>query len=642
MPAKKTRKRKTGGRRKGRKKSFSLKRWLFKWTFISAIWLGTFFFIMMAYFAYDLPDVGKLNENFRTPNIKILDKDDNIIANIGNLYGDYVPYYQFPKYLVDAVTSTEDRRFFTHFGIDPIGLLRAAVTNYRAGRIVQGGSTITQQLAKVVFLQPERKFKRKIQEVMLAMYLESRFSKQEILAMYLNRIYLGGGNYGIAAAARSYFNKDTRDLNLYESAMIAGLIKAPSRYSPSSNLALAQERTDQVLQLMVDNNAISTETLLLSSTGERLFVNESDRMTTKNPYFADWVKEQISDYVGPEDYEIIVKTTLDSKLQKFAEDSISNLVPSLGAGHDVGQGALVALSPEGDILAMVGGKSYRESQFNRATQAMRQPGSAFKLFVYLAALENGYTPDDIIKDEKIDIDGWQPGNWDDKYVGDISLRNALANSVNTVSVRLAKRIGIQNIINLAYRMGITSPISKNLTSALGTSEVNLLELVGAYAHLANLGNAVWVHGIREISTPDGQLIYSRRSSGKHRIISEKATAEMNDMLINVINSGTGKQAKLDRSAAGKTGTSQNSRDAWFIGYTGNLVAGVWVGNDDNSPMNHVGGGGIPALIWKNFMQSANSEMQDVSIPTTTSSVKRGHDSKSIWQSILDVFGKDGD
>jgi penicillin-binding protein 1A len=638
-------------KRKSQKQERSLKILFLKWSFIGALWCAIGVALLMAYFAIDLPDVKKLHENVRLPNITVLDRDGEVIATAGNLYGDYVSYKEFPKTLIDAVTSIEDRRFFSHFGVDPLGLLRAAFVNYRAGYVVQGGSTITQQLAKVVFLDPERTLKRKVQEVMLALYLEHNFTKEEIITMYLNRIYLGSGNYGVDAASRTYFGKKISEINLYESAMIAGLIKAPSLYSPANNFKLAKKRTNQVLAAMVDNEVLKPDYKVTGVPKEEIIVTRRN-VKSKDPYFVDWVKEQLTDYIGEENGEIIVSTTIDSKLQKLAEDAVAKNLTEGGTEHNVSQAAMVVLSPKGEVLAMVGGKSYGVSQFNRVTQAYRQPGSAFKLFVYLAAMENGYTPDDTMVDEPIKIDGWTPENWNNKFVGEVTLRDALANSINTISIKLAKSVGIRKVLDVATRLGITSEMNNDLTSALGTSEVSLLELTGAYASLANYGNAVWVHGITKINDSEKKVMYERQESEPHRVISMDTTAEMNEMLINVVNNGTGKRAQMGYPVAGKTGTSQNSRDAWFIGYTGNMIAGVWVGNDDNTPMKKVGGGGMPAGIWKDFMVVANAGKDVGDLPTSANNVsdgetnsneapeeQRGH---SIWDSIIKGFGGGSD
>lgn len=634
---KKTTKRSPKRRSTRRKKKSSLKLRLLKWLLIAFIWGSIAFACVLAYFAYDLPSVDKLYEDYRTPNIKILDREGLVIDNVGNLYGEYVTYEKLPKHLINAVISTEDRRFFNHFGVDPIGILRAAVSNYKAGRVVQGGSTITQQLAKVVFLSHERTFKRKAQELLLALYLERNFTKQEILTMYLNRIYFGSGNYGVGAASKSYFGKQIEDVNLFESATLAGMIKAPTRYSPANNFELSQERADQVLKLMVDNDTLTADEIINGGINHNYTVRRYN-IPSKYPYFVDWIKEQLPDYIGNERGEIIVKTTLDPEIQEKARKALIENINSYGKDKKIQQGAIVAMTPDGKVRALVGGTDYKESQFNRVFQAYRQPGSAFKLFVYLAAMENGYSPDDTMIDEEINLNGWSPDNWDNRYIGEVSLRNAMAKSINTVAVKLAQRVGISKVISQAQKLGITSPMNKDLSSALGTSEVTLLELTGAYAHLANYGNSLWVHGIEEIIRSDGSVIYKRQQSQPQRVISTKATAYMNDMLLNVVESGTGRKAQISRQVAGKTGTSQDSRDAWFIGYTDDLVAGVWLGNDDNSPMDRVGGSGVPTQIWRDFMTNANESLGNSKLPTTTYSVEKGKESRSIWDSIVETFG----
>lgn len=598
------------------------------------LWASMAMFMLLVYFSYNIPNTDRLYDDFRKPTVKLLSQDNKLIAQIGDVYGDFVNYEDMPHYLIDAVTSTEDRRFFDHFGLDVFGLVRAFYVNMKAGRVVQGGSTITQQLAKVVFLTPDRTIERKIKEVLFSIYLERRFTKEEIMTMYLNRIYFGSGNYGISAAAWSYFDKKVKDLTLYESAILAGLIKAPSRYSPLNNAELSRQRADQVIQNMIENNKITTEQLLLHSFGKEEFKVGKGHLIN-NSYFSDWINEQLADYAGAVNGDITVKTTLDTGLQKLAEKTLNDYLDKFGRKDRISQGAMVVLSPDGQVLAMVGGRDYRESQFNRVTQAYRQPGSAFKLFVYLAALEKGYLPDDILSDEAVDIDGWSPKNWDRKHVGNVSLRDAFANSINSIAVKLTKDVGLPDIIGMARRLGITSDINNDLSSALGTSEVTLLELAGAYAHLANFGKPVWIHGILEITDKDGSIVYQRQESENPPVISIQSTAEMNELLVNVIDEGTGKNAKIDREVAGKTGTSQNSKDAWFIGFTTNYVVGVWVGNDDNAPMDKVGGGGVPAKIWKNFMEQANKNKPDGKIATTYFSVSKGLQEKQSISSIID-------
>ncbi len=610
-------------RKKSRRKKSFMKRirsTILKSIFLLSVWGIIAIFCLIAYYSYDLPDVSKINENVRQPSITVYDRNGTVIATIGDLYGEYVKYQAFPKNLINAVVSTEDRRFLDHSGIDILGMVRAFVVNFFAGHVVQGGSTITQQLAKNVYLSHERTIKRKIQEIALALYLEKKFTKEQILTMYLNRIYMGNGNYGVDAAAKSYFGKNISEINLYESAILAGLIKAPSRYSPANNPNLALKRASQVLENMVDNNMLQPSKLPSSGKISYKFQQSRARIGNKFPYFTDWIREQLPDYIGKyTSGDIEVRTTIDNSLQQAAEDTLENSLSSHAKEHNVSQGAMVVMSPQGDVLAIVGGKSYQESQFNRATQALRQPGSAFKLFVYLAAFQNGFKPSDIIEDAPIKINKWSPENYDGKYLGNITLLEAFAKSINTIAIKLAKEVGMAKITSLAYKLGITSEINNDLSSALGTSEVTLLELTGAYAHLANNGNAVWVHGITEIKT-NGNLVYKREQSQEERIINQDATNDMNTLLREVVLNGTGKKAILPYDAAGKTGTTQNLRDVWFVGFTSDYVAGVWMGNDNNTAMDKVVGGTLPAMAWKEFMLKAEKDKNPGPIATSTSSL----------------------
>jgi len=644
MPKKKSNK-KNKKKQALRSGSFSLKKFLLKVMFLGIIYGSLAAFIMLAYYAHDLPDVSKINENTRQPTITLYDRDDKQIATIGDLYGDYVEYKAFPKTLIDAVTSTEDRKFFKHSGVDVFGMIRAGFVNFFAGRVVQGGSTITQQLAKNVYLSHERTFKRKIQELALALYLENKFTKQEILTMYFNRIYMGSGNYGMDAAAKAYFGKNVSEINLQESAILAGLLKAPSHYSPVNNPQLALERAQQVLVNMVNNGAIKSSQLPKSGKLNYNFAQAKVRVQNKAPYFTDWIREQLPDYIGQySSGNIEIYTTIDANLQHVADSVLVRSLAANGQKHDVEQGAMVVMSPDGSVLAMVGGKSYAESQFNRVTQALRQPGSAFKLFVYLAALENGYTPDSIVSDSAVSIRGWSPENHDNKFLGDITIREALAKSVNTVAVKVAKDVGMNKIRGIAYKLGVTSEVKNDLSSALGTSEVTLMELTGAYAHLANKGNVVWTHGINEIKI-NGESVYKRQKSGDERVLSAQTTEQMNNMLMSVVRSGTGHNAQLPFDVAGKTGTTQNLRDAWFIGFTGDYVAGVWMGNDDATSMDQIAGGSLPALIWKDFMRAAELGKSPANIPASSGGLfgSTGSEAKDgVWDGIVNVFGTNKD
>ncbi|HXC30448.1 MAG TPA: PBP1A family penicillin-binding protein [Stellaceae bacterium] len=578
------------------------------------LWTGLIGGGVIGYFALTLPDTNQLSVAERRPSVTILADDGSIIATFGDLFGQPLTLKEMSPWLPKAVVATEDRRFYSHFGIDPIGLIRAAYTNLRSGHVVQGGSTITQQLAKTVFLTPERSMSRKIREALLALWLEHRFTKDQILEIYLNRVYLGAGTYGVDAAAHRYFGKSAAKLNLYESAVIAGLLKAPTRFNPTRDRDAAATRTAQVLGLMVETGAIDQQQ---SDAAEKAGV-ELKRVALTQPgirYFADWIADQVRDFAGTTDRDLTVRTTLDPRMQSLAENAVNDALTRDGLKDAVSQGALVAMTPDGAVRAMVGGRDYNESQFNRATQAERQPGSSFKPFVYLAGIEAGLRPDDHFTDAPIQIGNWRPHNYTNRYLGDVTVSEAIAESINTVAAQVAQRAGIANVIAVANRLGITSDLTKDASIALGTSDVNLLELVSAYAPFANGGTGVMAYGIKEITDTSGKLIYRRTGSGPGQVVPPDEVGIMNQLLTGVIAHGTGKAAALPRPAAGKTGTTQDYKDAWFIGYTTDLVAGVWFGNDDNTPMNKVTGGTLPAPVWKSFMLAATQTMPSRPLPS---------------------------
>jgi penicillin-binding protein 1A len=568
---------------------------------------------VLGYFALTLPDTSELTRAERRPSVSILAADGSLLTTFGDLFGQPLTLQQMSPYLPKAVIATEDRRFYSHFGIDPIGLLRASIADLRAGHVVQGGSTITQQLAKNLFLTPERSPARKVRETLLALWLEHRFTKDQILEIYLNRVYLGAGTYGVDAAAHRYFGKSARRTTLYESAAIAGLLKAPTRFNPTRDRDKAAARTARVLANMVEAGMV-TESQATTATkeGTSLAVVAGTRSGAR--YFADWIAEQLGDFAGSGSRDLTVKTTLDPGLQAEAETAVAETLSRDGPKAAVSQGALVAMSPDGAVRAMVGGADYNESQFNRATQAQRQPGSAFKPFVYLAGLEAGLRPSDQFVDAPIRIGNWQPRDYTGHYQGEMTLTEGLAQSINTISVQVAQRAGIRNVVAVAHRLGISSELAPEMSLALGTSEVNLLELVSAYAPFANGGSGVWPYGIAEIRDSEGNEVFRRTGSGAGRVMSPDLAGTMNEMLSGVIDHGTGRSAALPRPAAGKTGTTQDYRDAWFIGYTADLVAGVWLGNDDNTPTNRITGGSLPAQTWRRFMLAATRAMPVRSLP----------------------------
>ena len=590
---------------------------------VSAVWASVAMLFVLGWFAYDLPDVQRPHAAaIRRPTVTVLAADGSELGRRGDFYGTILSLEDVPPTLIWAVLATEDRRFYDHRGIDPRGLARAALVNLRAGAIRQGGSTITQQLAKNLFLTHNRTVRRKVQELLLALWLERRFSKDEILEIYLNRVYLGAGSYGVDAAAVRYFGKSARDLSLYESALIAGLLKAPSRDNPRANHKRANRQASRALTAMVaagwleqdeaDEAARVGEAELA---GTVRAVSQSARQSANigSGYFTDWVIEQIESFVAAPDRDLVVLTTLQPRLQRIAKAAVDQALRDANARH-VEQGALVALAPDGAVTAMIGGSDYRTSQFNRAGQAERQPGSTFKLFVYLAALEAGIRPDTKISDKPVTIDGWTPRNAGNEFRGSVTLREGVARSINAVAVALSERVGRGEVVRAARRLGITAELTTEPSLALGVHEVNLLELTGAYAIVANGGYGVWPHGIIEIRDRDGTVLYKRSGDGAGRVIAAGHVEALNDMLASVLAWGTGKSARLDRPAAGKTGTSQGYRDAWFVGYTPDLIAGVWFGNDDAAPMDGVTGGSLAAPAWRRFMKDALSGIPPSVLP----------------------------
>jgi len=573
---------------------------LIKWLFLIFIWLVLFLSIAVTWSLLNLPETESIQIS-RQPSITFLDKEGRIIASYGDIYGQSIQYENLPKNLVNAVIVTEDKRFFFHPGIDIKGIVRAAIVNLKAGRIVQGGSTITQQLAKNLFLTPERSFTRKLHELILSFWLELRFTKQQLLSIYLNRVYLGSGTYGVQAASEKYFNKKVEELNLYECALIASLLKAPSRYNPIANEELSRERTYKVLENMKKSNLITDQSIIEAKLNNKTY-NKYTSAPKSTRYFIDWLLPRVKSYLGEIKEDLIVRTTLDVKLQEIAENSVNSITSKYSSAD---QSALVALDLDGGVMAMIGGRDYGDTQFNRVTQAQRQPGSAFKIFVYLAGLKEGFEPEDEMVDSEININGWSPKNYKKEFLGEISLFDAFAKSINTVAVQLSENIGRQNVIKMAKSMGIRSPIVNSPSLALGTSEVNLLELTAAYDVLANSGKGIFVHGIRSIENTSGKTLFMREGKGPGEILDSGLVNTMIRMLENTIQTGTGKNAKIDRPAAGKTGTSQSLRDAWFIGFSSDLVVGVWFGNDDDSPMKNITGGTAPAILWSDFMKKAH-------------------------------------
>lgn len=579
-----------------------------------ALWLGA----MLIYYTIAFPDPLSVRGKETAPIIRIVARDGTLIAKRGAAH-DYMPIDMIPKHVVDAVVATEDRRFFKHWGLDPAGLLRAAFANLRAGRFVQGGSTLTQQLAKNLFLTSERTLSRKLDEVALAFWLEVRLSKREILELYLNRVYFGSGTYGVEAASQRYFDKSVRALSVAEAALIAGLLKAPSKFAPTSNKQAAMTRTYSVLSKMEAAGVIDHATHRRARLERIRFANFKEaRGTTGFEYAIDLALEKLPPILGTEYSEMIVETTIDALLQKYANAALQSMLDGRGKTMNAGQAALITLDHDGGIRAMIGGRSYAESQFNRATKARRQPGSVFKPFVYLTALESGMKPDTITYDLPLTIDGWSPRNDNNRHVGALTLRQALAQSVNTVAVRLATDAGLSAVARTAQRLGVQSELRQDASMALGTSEVTLLELVGAYGSLSVGGQQVEPHIIRRVRLNTGRVLYARGATPQRRVVGVAEVGALNDMLNAALVAGTGRRAALPQHpAAGKTGTTQDFRDAWFIGYTAHMTTGVWIGNDDGTPMREVMGGNLPAQIWRSVMLEAHKNLTPTALPGTS-------------------------
>jgi len=578
-----------------------LARRLVYWATVGVLWCGIGVALFVGYCALDLPKPTDLKAGWEAPAIIMAARDGTPLYSSGRQRGEWLERDVIPVSLVAAVVSTEDRRFYSHGPIDLQGVARAMVANLKAGGVVEGGSTITQQLAKNIFLTPARTIKRKVQEVLLAFWLEDKYTKDEILTFYLNRAYFGGGAYGADAASQLYFGHGARSLSLSESAELAALLKAPSRLNPHNNPDAAWARAREVLGNMVETGHITRE-YALSQKPPRITPHSTPGEAR---YFIDYVRAQLGDVLGDPTDDIFVRTTLDRDLQKAAEAAVQRTLAADGKAADAGQGALLAMSPDGAIRAMVGGRSYVESQFNRTVQAHRQTGSAFKLFVYLAALEAGLTPETEMRDSPVTLNGWTPDNYGGTYQGMMTLEEAFAHSVNSVAVKLSERINRTKVRDMARRLGIESPLTPHPSLALGVSALAMDEVTGAYAAVANGGYKVKPYGVLEVRTASGQQLYVGKPAKQERVLKPQDVEEMRRLLLVALHDGTGKAARIDpQMAAGKTGTSQDYRDAWFVGFTHDLVTAVWVGNDDNHPMKRVTGGGLPARIWGTFMKSA--------------------------------------
>ena len=600
-------------RERPRRRGRSVLRVLFSFFLTAALWGSLIAALGFGYIWMSLEQKGLLKIPDREPGVMLLAADGSVLAQQGSFLGDDVRLADLPDYVGNAVIAIEDRRFRSHYGVDPIGMVRALAINLAAGRVVQGGSTLTQQLAKNLFLAPDRTIERKLQEMVLAVWLETRFTKDEILQLYLNRVYYGAGATGIEKAAETYYKKPAQDLTLSEAATLAGLLKAPSNYSPKQHPEAAAERAKLVMQSMVDGGFITSDEAGLAAAAPAT-VQGSDYVPSTQ-YIADWVTELLPQLVSKYDQSIVVETTIDPHLQAVAEQSLRKRLSEEGAKLNTRQGALVMLDMGGAIRVLVGGRSYKRSQFNRVTKAKRQPGSAFKPFVYLAAVEQGYTPESTEVDEPVRIGNWEPENYKRKYLGPVSLRTAFALSLNTVAAKLAALVGPANVVAVAHRLGITSQLGTDASIALGTSEVTPLEMTSAFVAFANGGTPVIPYVVTRITAKDGTVLYQRAGGGMNPAITAYDLGMMNDFLRAVVREGTAKRAQFGGfDIGGKTGTSQDYRDAWFVGFTSYLVTGVWVGNDDNSPTRKVTGGSLPTEIWKDVMQEAHAGLTPVPLP----------------------------
>ncbi len=576
-------------------------------------------FVVLAYALPPFSGTGDVWNRGREYAVTFTDASGQIIGRRGIRQDDAIPLEDIPPVMIKAVLATEDARFFEHFGVDVIGTLRAIVQNARANDVVQGGSSLTQQVAKNLFLSPERTIRRKVHEAFLSLWIEARLSKEEILKLYLDRSYLGGGNYGVEAASQFYFGKSVRDITLTEAAMLAGLFKAPTKYAPHRNLAIAQARANTVLYRMLDAGFITQGELLQARREPATAIAQS--VTDSPDWFLDWAYRDTLNVLDDRkingDFVLEVKTTINLPLQTAAQRIINEDMAVNGSPYNISQAAAVTMAPDGAVEAIVGGKDYEISQFNRATDAMRQSGSSFKPFVYMAALLDGYKPTDVLVDGPVTVGDWSPKNYSGKYAGRTTLSNALAHSYNSIPVKLMVAIGRSAIIRTAHTAGIRGELETWAPMVLGTSALSLMDLTTGYIAFASGGIPAQPYAVLEIRRANGDLLYSRADgivTPPHRVFPEEKVAELNSMLSAVVKAGTGRRADLGFAPqGGKTGTNQGYRDAWYVGFTGHHITGVWYGNDDFSPMKEVTGGLLPAPTWKRIMLEAERGLSPVSI-----------------------------
>lgn len=528
--------------------------------------------------------------------IRVRAADGTVIQSLGPSFGRWLTFSQLPTEMKEAMVAVEDRRYYMHPGVDPIGITRSFYVRAIEGRWTQGGSTITQQLARNIYLNNNKEFGRKIREIILALAMETKFSKEQILELYLNKVYFGGGAYGVDAASRKFFDHGAEDLSLAEAAIIAGLVKAPSRYSPTADAKAALDRAGVVVEVMQDAGMITAEQAAAVKPAQVKIASEPPQDSVR--YFTDWVLPQLDGLIDETEKPIDVWTTLDLKMQRAATKAIVNNVPK-GA-----QGALVAIDRDGAVKAMVGGTDYVTSNYNRAVTAVRQPGSAWKLFVYLTALESGFRPEDKVVDEPVEIEGWQPKNSSGNYAGEITLRTAFAYSKNTVAAKIGEEVGTSSIANMARRFGITTPINTQPSMVLGTSEARVIDMTRAFAEVAAKGRSLTPYGISKVTTIDGDVIYSAKPQKSIQLVEEWVAGGMTDLMQTAVATGTGRAADIGRPVAGKTGTTTSNKDGWFLGFSSGLTTGVWMGRDNARAVGGLEGGRAPAQAWAAFMRIA--------------------------------------
>jgi penicillin-binding protein 1A len=574
---------------------------LLKFLIIIVIWSAIVLSFFLFYKYHNLPNISDINLNKNDKIIQINYSDNSKIRVIGDLYANQVSFDQFPKYLIEALIATEDRSFFSHYGFDLKGILRAFLVNYRAGTIKQGGSTITQQLARILFLNNEKTYHRKINEILLAYKLEQAFSKEEILTLYLNHVYFGSGNYGINDAAKFYFNKNVSDLNLNESAILVGILKAPSKLAPDKNPELAERRSDIVLQNMIHNGNMGLD--YIKYFDDNVGYKKDD---LQELYFVDFIASQYKNFLSDQQnisgfFEI--NSSLDKNLQEITENEIDRIYRKYPKRLKDSQISVITMSYDGQILSMIGGKNYHESQFNRAVNAKRQIGSIAKIFIYLTAFQQGFSLLDLFEDKKIIISNWSPKNYNNQYYGDVTLQEAFSKSLNSVAVQLARELKIDDIISNMRKMNIKSKINKDLTIALGTSELSLLELATAFVIIANGGYQIQPSFIKNIISASGEILYYNNKEEPIKIYQNREIAMIKEALRSVITDGTAKRANISQDIYGKTGTSQDFRDAYFVGFNSDYIIAIWIGNDNNKSTNKITGGMLPAILFKELISS---------------------------------------